>query len=142
MDSRWSRPCTHTLSAKQFIMGRLAPTATSSCDLCVCVCVRWDHLLSDGPFLRVKSSLYGHTESPGAARNHFHQRLHLLLGGRPKARQAVESRCNAAFPHGDARTGECHSTCPKVTAQVANPQCDARFDMASQQKENSSIRWK
>ena len=61
----------------------------------------------------------------------------LILGSRPKSRQAVESRCNAAFPQGDARTGESRSTCPKVTAQVANPQCDARFDMASQQKENS-----
>ena len=67
---------------------------------------------------------------------------YLLLGGRPKSRQSVKSRCNAAFPHGDARTGESHSTCPKVTAQVANPHVDARFDMASQQKENCSIRWK
>ena len=65
-----------------------------------------------------------------------------LLGGRPKSRQAVESRCNAAFPHGDARTAESHSTCPKVTAQVANPHVDAGFDTASQQKENCSIRWK
>ena len=66
----------------------------------------------------------------------------VVLGGRPKSRQSVKSRCNAAFPHGDARTGESHSTCPKVTAQVANPHVDARFDMASQQKENCSIRWK
>ena len=63
----------------------------------------------------------------------------LLLGGCPKSRQAVESRCNAAVPHRDARTGESHSTCQKVTAQAANRQCDARFDMASLQKEHCGI---
>ena len=61
---------------------------------------------------------------------------------RPEAQHGPLRSVIVAFTHGDTGTGENHSTCQNVTAQVANPQCDTRFDMAMPRKENCAGRWK